>query len=165
MTGLAGSGKTTLAGPLAQELGVRLISKDAIKEALFESVGVGDLAWSSTLSRAADAALVRIAVDLDSAVLDNFWRPATAPSLLAELRRPIVEVYCRVDPEVAWSRFRSRTRHPGHADSERDADRSRQSMLDERFPLGMLGPVIEVHTESPVDISALAARILAGTSE
>jgi predicted kinase len=71
VTGLAASGKTTLAVPLAQALGVPLVSKDAIKEALFEAVGIGDLQWANTLSRAADAALVEIAAGLDAAVLDN----------------------------------------------------------------------------------------------
>ncbi|MDQ1534024.1 MAG: hypothetical protein QOF28_1785, partial [Actinomycetota bacterium] len=55
ITGLPAAGKTTLAVPLAEALGVPLISKDAIKEALFAAVGVGDWRWSKMLSRAADA--------------------------------------------------------------------------------------------------------------
>jgi predicted kinase len=42
VTGLAGSGKTTVAKALADALDVPLISKDAIKEALFAAVGAGD---------------------------------------------------------------------------------------------------------------------------
>lgn len=96
VSGLAGSGKTTVATPLADALGVPLISKDAIKGALFDAVGVGDWQWSKTMSRAADAAMVEIASRLPSAVLDNYWYAETVERLLAPLGAPVVEVYCRV---------------------------------------------------------------------
>jgi predicted kinase len=54
VTGLAGSGKSTVAKPLADVLDVPLVSKDAIKEALFAAVGAGDFDWASLLSRAAE---------------------------------------------------------------------------------------------------------------
>ena len=165
VSGLAASGKTSLAEPLAQALGVQLISKDAIKEALFEAVGYGGLARSKTLSRAADAAMVRIAQDLDGAVLDNFWYAETVDELLAPLPRPIVEVFCRCDPDVAYERFRGRMRHPGHADQERDPDTLRAPFFTRanKLPLRTLGPVVEVNTEQPVDVSLIATRVLEAT--
>jgi predicted kinase len=162
VSGLAASGKTTVAEPLAHALGVRLISKDAIKESLFNAVGHGGWEWSKTLSRAADAAMVRVAQDLDGAVLDNFWYAETAAELLAPLPRPIVEVFCRCEPDVAHERFRRRVRHPGHADEARDAASIRAAFIARarKLPLGMLGPVIEVNTEQPVDIASLAIRVV-----
>jgi len=162
VSGLAASGKTSLAEPLAQALRVPLISKDAIKEALFEAVGSGDLTWSKTLSRAADAAMVRIARDLDSAVLDNFWYAETVDELLAPLPRPIVEVFCRCDPDVAYERFRDRVRHPGHADQERDPETLRAPFFTraKKLPLRTLGPVVEVNTQRPVDVGSVATRVV-----
>jgi len=162
VSGLAASGKTSLAEPLAQALGVPLISKDAIKEALFEAVGYGGTAWSKTLSRAADAAMVRIAQDLDGAVLDIFWYAETVDELLAPLPRPIVEVFCRCDPEVAYERFRSRVRHPGHADQERDPDTLRAPFFTraKKLPLRTLGPVVEVNPERAVEVGSVAARVV-----
>lgn len=86
----------------------------------------------------------------------------TVDELLAPLPRPMVEVFCRCDPEVAFERFRRRDRHPGHADEERAADWQLASFLDrsQKLPLRVLGPVVEVDTERPVDISAVAARVL-----
>jgi predicted kinase len=163
VSGLAASGKTTVAEPLARALDIPLISKDAIKEALFEAVGYADSAWSKSLSRAADAALVRLAQELDAAVLDNFWYAETASDLLAPLSGPVVEVFCRCDPLVALERFEFRTRHPGHADAERDPESMRALFVAraQKLPLGVLGPVVEVDTERRVDVEALAALVLA----
>jgi thymidylate kinase len=162
VSGLAASGKTSVAQPLAQALGIPLISKDTIKEALFDAVGFGGLTWSKTLSRGADAAMVRIAEDVDGAVLDNFWYLDTVAELLAPLPRPIVEVFCRCDPDVAFERFRGRDRHPGHADHDLDPKLARTWFLDraQTLPLGSLGPVVEVDTERPVDVASVATRVL-----
>ena len=143
-----------------------LVSKDAIKEALFEAVGTGDFEWASILSRAADAALVRIAAALDACVLDNYWRPETVEQLRAAVHAPMVEVFCRVDPAVAADRFLARVRHSGHADAERDPEDVRRASVAVagRFPLNTLGPVVEVDAESPVDVAALAAEVLAAVS-
>jgi adenylate kinase family enzyme len=44
VTGAPGSGKSTIAVPLAGRLGLPLIAKDDIKEALWDHVGPGDRA-------------------------------------------------------------------------------------------------------------------------
>ncbi len=61
VAGLPGSGKTTLARALAVELDLPLISKDTIKEALFDALGTGDLEWSKRLGRAAHLVMYGIA--------------------------------------------------------------------------------------------------------
>ncbi len=162
VSGLPASGKTTVARELARALGLPLISKDAIKKALFDTLGFGDWERSKTLSRAADAVLVRVAQDLDGAVLDNFWHAETVGDLLAPLPQPMIEVFCRCDPDVALARFRSRDRHPGHIDHLLDPDVARVNFMRrlDHLPLGLVGPVIEVDTERPVDIGALVAQVL-----
>jgi predicted kinase len=55
VSGAPGAGKTSLAGPLAAELGYALITKDTIKETLHDALGApgADLAWSRRLGGAA----------------------------------------------------------------------------------------------------------------
>ena len=65
------------------------------------------------------------------------------------------------DPLMAYERFRRRDRHPGHADEERDEEATRAAFFAraDKLPLRMLGPVVEVDTERPVDVAALATRV------
>ena len=74
VSGLPGSGKTTLGRRLAPALGLPLIDKDDILERLFDTKGVGDTAWRRALSRESDAILQRDATAADGAVLVSFWR-------------------------------------------------------------------------------------------
>jgi predicted kinase len=54
-----GSGKTTVATVLAQQLTVPTLSLDAIKEALGDVLGVGDEGWSDRPGDAAAEVLFR----------------------------------------------------------------------------------------------------------
>ena len=106
VAGIPGSGKTTLARPLARELRLPLISKDVIKEALFEALGTGDLEWSQQLGRAAHGVMYALAADAGAAVLEShFWRGVSEADLGA-LDRPLIQVYCRCPIEVAVARYK-----------------------------------------------------------
>ena len=72
VAGWPGSGKTTLAAALATELGLPLLSKDEIKEALMDGLGPpGMVAQSRQLGRAAVLAMLRVAARCPGAVLDS----------------------------------------------------------------------------------------------
>ena len=57
ISGLPGSGKTTLARRLAPALNLPLIDKDDILDRLFEAKGSGDAVWRRRLSRESDVIL------------------------------------------------------------------------------------------------------------
>jgi predicted kinase len=71
ISGAPGSGKTSLAGPLAAELGFALLGKDRIKETLHDALGAPapDLAWSRRLRAAAIELLWTLAADVPAVVL------------------------------------------------------------------------------------------------
>jgi adenylate kinase family enzyme len=52
VTGPPAAGKTTIGRELSSQLRLPLISKDTIKEALFDELGFGDLEWSARLGGA-----------------------------------------------------------------------------------------------------------------
>jgi hypothetical protein len=125
ISGLPGSGKTTLGRRLAPVLNLPLIDKDDILDRLFASKGVGDAAWRRTLSRESDAILQDAATNSNGAILASFWHLQGMPSdsgtptdwLNASLHH-VVNVHCVCELEVAASRFLQRRRHPGHLDGE-----------------------------------------------
>ena len=49
VAGPPGTGKTTLAAKIAEDFRLPLITKDGIKESLFDSLGTGDREWSRKL--------------------------------------------------------------------------------------------------------------------
>jgi AAA domain len=63
VTGPPASGKTTIARPLACQLGVPLLGKDVIREALFDALGTGDRSWSRRLGTAGYAVLLKATLD------------------------------------------------------------------------------------------------------
>jgi predicted kinase len=126
VTGLPATGKSTLAARLALALGVPLIAKDPIKEALFDALGTGDAGWSRRLSNASFATMFALAGGClragHSLVLEGNFRPGEhEPPILACAPRAVAQVLCTV-PEVRREarlarRARSRTRPPGHLDA------------------------------------------------
>jgi hypothetical protein len=58
-----------------------LLSKDVIKETLFDRLGIGDVEWSKRLGAASVEVLFALTEDAPGAVLDGFWdREPAAPA-------------------------------------------------------------------------------------
>lgn len=155
--GWPGSGKSTLAVALATELGLPLLAKDEVKEALADALGApADVPASRRLGRAAALAVLRVAARCPGAVLDSTWFDHTRP-LVAALPGRRVEVRTAVPRELAEQRYAARAagRHPGHLDGQRTAEELWDVPV---APLGV-GPLVEVDTSGPVDVPAVAARI------
>jgi shikimate kinase len=126
VSGLPGSGKTTVAQALASLLKLPLFDKDTILEQLFETKGVGDAVWRRQLSRESDVLVRSVVPSSGGAVVTSFWHvegmPAdsgTSTDWLTTLSRTLVNVHCECPVELAATRFAQRRRHPGHLDSTR----------------------------------------------
>lgn len=155
--GWPGSGKTTLARALAPTLGLAYLGKDDLKESLWEQLGAPTSVQDSRrLGEAAVRALLRLARDCPGAVIDSTWYAYTRP-LVEQLPGRIVEVRCLVSLETARARYTARRRGAGHLDDLRTETELWGSPV---APLGV-GRLIEVDTEEPVDVDAIAAMIMA----
>jgi predicted kinase len=164
VSGPPGSGKTTLATALAPALGLPLIAKDTIKEALMTVLPVPDVATSRAIGRASVAALIAVAAGTSGAVLESVWHRSYSLASLGSLPGTIVEVFCRCDPAIAAQRYarRAATRAAGHFDAERTP---RDLWNDEvARPVAGGWPVIKADTGGPVDLGSLIARIRAAAS-
>lgn len=118
------SGKSTFAPVLAHALGLPLIAKDTIKDALMTVLPVPDVETSRAVGRAAVAAMLAVAAESSAgAVLEsNFYR-SIAMAKLAELPGTVVEVFCRCDRGVARARYNRQARDSSCGPLRRRADR------------------------------------------
>lgn len=169
--GHPGSGKTMVARALAAALGFPLLSKDVIKEALFDSLGWSDRDWSRRLGTAAVAVLFRqleaLLAARQSCVIESVFRAdEDGPRLRALCAQHDIlpfELRCVADGALLVERIRARVaageRHPGHVDETTVV--ALEGLLRAGPPalLGLGGPCRTLDTSDPgaLDLSELAA--------
>ncbi len=167
VSGLPASGKSTLGRQLAAALGVVLLDKDELLEALFDRPDNASTS-RSILSRRADADLQARAEGASASVLVSWWRhplssgdTGTQTDWLAELRPGAIEVHCACSASTAHARFHMRDRNRRHGD--RDSSRWPIEAFIAQRAFGALGlsRVLEVSTERAVDLDALVAQLQA----
>ena len=155
VSGAPATGKTTLARRLARDVDARLLSKDAIKEALADAIGLPrTVAESSQLGDAAYAALfalLRSTVEAGRAVVveANFRRGRSEDELSRALRgADLRQVHCTTAPERIEARYRDRSdRHRAHLDALRIDDVAGE-VVDGRYaPLTVDGHLLVVETD------------------
>jgi predicted kinase len=160
ISGRPGAGKSSLAFPLAAELGYSLVTKDLVKEALHDALyvpgeGENDLAWSRRLGAASFALLWTLAAHAGDMVIEANFDPGNDEALthLRGLGNLTVEVHCACPAEVALARYNARPRHEVH-----QSTLPLSSMNKYDRPVGV-GPLITVDTAKPVDVAAIAAKV------
>lgn len=126
ISGAPATGKTVLAGRLAEALPVPVIQRDAIKETLFDTLGVGDREWSKKLGAASFAVFylsVEIHLKAGQSVIAEaaFHRPYSTRWLDRVRERfdiEVLELHCHADSQTLFHRYMRRSdtseRHVGH---------------------------------------------------
>jgi adenylate kinase family enzyme len=109
VNGPPGSGKTTLATAHSGHLGLPLISKDTIKEALMTVLPVEDVDSSKLIGRAAIAAMLSVALESPTgAVLEANFHRTMAAADLTRLPGDAIEIFCTCPRELCLARYARR---------------------------------------------------------
>lgn len=159
INGYAGAGKSTLARALAPELEAAWLSKDRIKEALADAVGVGTLT-TRQFGAVTGETIWLLAAEVPGLVLVETVANPTRDRGHFERGLEIagvdrfVEVWCDVPAELAWERYLARARHEVHPQGPESRD-GWWELAAQMEPLGM-GPLIRVDTTGPVSAAAVA---------
>ncbi|MBI3941595.1 MAG: ATP-binding protein [Chloroflexi bacterium] len=174
ITGPPGSGKTTLARRLAAHFALPLMTKDIIKESLFETLGWSDRDWSQKLGRASTLLLYQFAEAQltagQSCIVEcNFHTIWATPEFLELQQRHAfipIQIVCHTSPQVLVERYQRRAasgeRHPGHLDQTLASSlTAADAALWDKGPLEIGGHLIELDTTdfAAVDYDRLFAQI------
>jgi len=155
--------KTTLAAPLAAELGYALLTKDLIKETriketLHDALGAPepDLAWSRRLGGAAMELLWALAADAPAVVIEANFRPYSdyERAKLSGLAAQSVEVHCACPPELALLRYNARVTHPVHVATALKLE----AMAEYARAVG-IGTLVTVDTTVTLDVAGVATAV------
>jgi adenylate kinase family enzyme len=126
ISGPPGSGKTTLGKEIAKQLKLPYLSKDTIKESLFDTLGWNDREWSKKIGIASINLLYTyLESNLDAkkpVIIENaFIKKYEITKLMKILKKynaDCIEVYCTAEKQVLMDRFikrdQSGDRHSGH---------------------------------------------------
>ena len=178
VTGPPASGKSRLARDLATDLEIPFLSKDELKERLYEVFGSGD-AVEERVERAARAILFSVTgSELTAGVSVLVESNFDADSDVEPLRRlgeehaavRLVQVHCGGPADRIVEGFAERSgsgsRHPGHDDSPEDADEVRRKLEAGLWdPLELPGELIALDAvTAEVDRQDLATQVRAAVA-
>ncbi len=178
ISGAPGTGKTTLGRRIAAELRFPFIGKDDIKERLFDTLGVGDRAWSRKLGIATYPLLyyfveTQISVGRSLVVESNF-RPELSTAEFLDLKNRYAfepfQILCQTEPDVLLERFKRRSlsgeRHPGHVDHLNYEEFEATVLQNQHDVLPIGGTVIRLDTTdfARVDYQALFEALRSAAS-
>lgn len=129
ITGMPGTGKTTLGNLLSEKYHFPFISKDALKERIFDNLGWNDKAWSLKVSAASHRIMDYIIEEelkaRHSIIVESNFKQQIDSDRFRRFQKEygcgIVQILCWAKGEIVYERFMNRIntaeRHAGHVEA------------------------------------------------
>jgi predicted kinase len=164
ISGLPCTGKTTLGRQFSEKYKLPMISKDSIKESLFDSLGYSDRERSKKLGKATYPILYYFCEEnlkaQKSFIVESNFSPEFDTQKMLKLKRDysanILIIQCGCEGETLFNRFKERSesgkRHEGHVD-HLNYEEFKGSLLSGHLDILDIGAtVIKINTTNIDDI-------------
>ena len=158
ITGLPCTGKTALGKRLAKEFSLPFISKDDVKESLFNTLGWKDREWSKKIGAASYNILYYLTESLfesqTSFIIESKFKPEADTvrfqTYITKYGFQLLQILCETEGKVLFERFKTRSesgdRHPGHVDHH-NYDEFKETLLYGRAAqLDITGSFLQIDT-------------------
>ncbi|MCL4384630.1 ATP-binding protein [Patescibacteria group bacterium] len=154
ISGPSCTGKTTLAQKIIERFPLPYLSKDGVKEILFDKVGWRDRAWSQKLGGASYAVLHYFMESLLTAgtsfIVESNFKAEFAnqefQKLMAKYHFTPIQIMCQCQGDILFERFKARSvsglRHPGHCDTGNYDEFKDLLLRGQSDPLDLDGEII-----------------------
>lgn len=160
ITGMPATGKTTLGKTLSEKYLFPFISKDALKERIFDALGWSDKDWSLKVSAASHRIMDYVIEEElkagQSIILESNFKHAIDSARFTKMQSrfgcEVVQILCWAKGEVVFERFMKRIgtteRHPGQVEkiSPEEIRRGFVAANGKDVPLDIPGKTIELDT-------------------
>lgn len=173
--GVSASGKTSISKSIANKTGLPLVSRDCIKEIIFDEAGWKDRKWSMTVGRAGFSIVDYIVEEQlkngNSLIVESPFNPQFENAKFQKWQKlynvNIVQILCHADTDVLIKRFEERSlsseRHPGHVDSG-NIEEFRENISKtngKAQTLDVKSKIIEIDTSdfNKVDLDLLISKV------
>jgi predicted kinase len=172
--GLPATGKTAVSTTISQRLHIPAFAKDILKEAMFDTVGYSDKAWSSKVSHASHR-LMDIIIEQElgcgrTLIVEGNFKPEIDSTRFQKLCEKYsancLQLLCWAEGQGLYERFQEREtspdRHPAHVHSAYSRSLVKELLAPGKAkPLMHVDTTIEVNTSdfSLIDYTALANQI------
>lgn len=157
ITGHPGSGKSKLAAQLSQKYNISYISKNAIKERIFDTLGSKDKTWSLKVSAAShrimdDFITQELSTGHSVIIESNFKADIDSKrfeKIIKTHEAACIQILCKAAGEVLFKRWNERiaqgSRHEGHVEAV-PLEQIKKDLSEPYETLDLPGRLIEIDT-------------------
>lgn len=162
ISGSPGVGKSTIAKALHKKLKYTYVSKDYLKETLFENIdGVKDtIEYSRIIGGASMELLWVIASNSVNVILDSNFNPNSEYEIgkINSLKGNIIEIFCYAPIQTIQERFKNRALLSKHHPAHISKTISREEVEKYLNPIG-IGKLIKVEINNELSIDYILEKL------